>query len=113
MPNLVNICLQKPSEWEDFASQLDGNKKANRKPQILSFYIEARTGLWYPETSATAWRSFQNNQINIVKATNISILNIFADDASLKHSHSSFQLLESGDYWQKISSLVLSWVTPY
>lgn len=27
MPTLVNISPQKPSEWEDFTSRLDGNKK--------------------------------------------------------------------------------------
>lgn len=30
MPALVNISPQKPSEWEDFTSQLDGNKSKTK-----------------------------------------------------------------------------------
>lgn len=40
----------------------------------------------------------------MAKATNISILNIFADNESLKYSPYSFQLLENGVIarkWQK------------
>lgn len=87
MPDLLNISLQKPSEWEDSTSQLDENKKeftinpefsgSTRKQELV--YSTQKILQLHEEV-------FHKKQANIAKATNISILNIFLDNETLKYS---------------------------
>lgn len=87
MPNLVNISLQKPSEWEDYTSQLDENEKE----QTINPEFSGSTGkqeLFYNTRKLLQLHEevFHKKQTNIAKETNVSILNTFIQNETLKYS---------------------------
>lgn len=53
MPNMVNISPQKPSEWEDFTSRLDGNKKE----QTINPKFSA--SMWKQDLAYHTWKLLQ------------------------------------------------------
>lgn len=105
MPTLVNISPQKPSEWEDFTSRLDGNKKEQTINPKLSASTRKQELVYNTRKLLQLHEGvFTKKQINMAKASNISILNIFADNGSLKYSPCSFccwKMMTVARKWQK------------